>query len=182
MSEEIDTSLSAADIRLRMINSVAASPVANPDNPDMTAELSARENTDDELKDQFGKLLQTAAHADPKHKFLWHRVFRNAMDDRRVASILLMDLYMSTIQSPDKHVMHGDLLSKYMERMEKANAQIIKLSEMVQKSIDMAPRPPDDEEKSLLGLDIYDVLEKNAGKPQTSSSGTKSASSKSNSR
>ncbi len=155
---------------MQMINSVAASPIVDPDRPDIESELSARENTDDELKDQFGKLMQTAVHADPKHKFLWHRIFRNALDDRRVASILLMDLYMATIQSSDKHVMHGDLLSKYMERMEKANAQIIKLSEMIQKSIDMAPKPPDEEEKSLLGLDIYDVLEKNVGKQQNSSS------------
>lgn len=161
--QEMEDDLTATDHRLRMINTIASSPISDPDNPDIDAEMDAREQTDQELVAQFNSLIRKAKSLDPKQKFLWQRVFKNALDDRRVASVLMMDLYINTVQAPDKHVMHGDLLSKYMERMEKANAQIIKLSEMVQKSIDNAPK--EDSDDGLVGQDIYDVLEKNLGKP-----------------
>lgn len=152
------------DYRLRLINSVVVAPLSDPDSPDINTELDTREYIDKELVAMFNGMVRLAEHIDPKQKFLWQRIFKNAIDDRRVASVLLMDLYINTVQSADKHVMHGDLLSKYMERMEKANAQIIKLSEIVQKAIDNAPAPVNDEEKQLLSMDIYDVLEKNTGK------------------
>ena len=151
-----------ADVRLRMINSVVAAPLTDPDNPNVDRELDAREQTDAELVAGLNSLIRQAEHVDPKQKFLWQRIFKNSVDDRRVASILLMDLYIATVQAAEKHVMHGDLLAKYMERMEKANAQIIKLSEMVQKALDSAPKEQPD--KDLVDVDIYDVLEKNPGK------------------
>lgn len=150
------------DTRLRMINAIASAPLSDPDYPDLDGEMVAREQTDQELINQFASLIKKAEFVDEKQKFLWRRIFKNALDDRRIASILLMDLYVNTVQAADKHVMHGDLLAKYMERMEKANTQIIKLSEMVQKSIDSSPTPIED--KEFVNLDIYDVLEKNSGK------------------
>jgi hypothetical protein len=170
MSDEQDetTIPEGADYRLRLINSVVAAPLSDPDSPNINTELDTREYIDKELVTMFNGMVRLAEHVDPKQKFLWQRIFKNAIDDRRIASVLLMDLYINTVQDADKHVMHGDLLSKYMERMEKANQQIIKLSEIVQKAIDVAPAPVHDEEKELLGMDIYDVLEKNSGKPAAS--------------
>jgi len=163
MNDPFDDIEDPSDIRLRMINSVVAAPITDPDNPNIEKELDTREQTDLELIGEFNALVKQAEHLDLKQKFLWQRIFKNAIDDRRIASVLLMDLYIATVQAADKHVMHGDLLSKYMERMEKANAQIIKLSEMVQKAIENAP-PPVVEDERLNSLDIYDVLEKNLGK------------------
>lgn len=171
MSDDNDNALledqNPNDVRLRMINSVVASPLTDPDNPNVDRELDAREQTDTELVAEFNSLIRLAEHVDLKQKFLWQRVFKNAVDDRRVASILLMDLYIATVQAAEKHVMHGDLLAKYMERMEKANAQIIKLSEMVQKALDSAPK--DQPDKDYVDMDIYDVIEKSNGKSAGSS-------------
>jgi hypothetical protein len=46
------------------------------------------------------------------------------------------DLYLQVHGNPEQHVIHGDHLSKYMERMEKANTQLLKLAELVYKAKD----------------------------------------------
>jgi hypothetical protein len=56
--------------------------------------------------------------------------------------------------NPDMHALHGDRLVKYLERMEKANDQILKLTDLVQK-IKMAS----DERKMPKGNDLFDMLE-----------------------
>jgi hypothetical protein len=55
----------------------------------------------------------------------------------------------------ENHVIHGDHLAKYMERMEKANTQLLKLAELVHKAKDKQ-----DAEDLPTGNDLFDRLER----------------------
>lgn len=93
---------------------------------------------------------------DSKIKSLWKQIYLNAISDRTNAMVAYTDLYIKCHGEPDMHAIHGQNLSKYLERMEKSNAQLIKLAEMIEK-VDSAINPPEqnDETKNLVGKDLY---------------------------
>lgn len=88
------------------------------------------ENLDAKLK-TFSDLLDSISTLDDKKKALWLEVYRNAIVDRRAAYTLYLDLLSNVIGSLANHAIHGPNLSKYIERMSRANDQIIKLAELV---------------------------------------------------
>jgi hypothetical protein len=65
------------------------------------------------------------------------------------------DLYLTVHGNPEQHVIHGDHLSKYMERMEKANTQLLKLAELVHKAKDRQ-----EADELPRGNSLFDRLEK----------------------
>ena len=74
---------------------------------------------------------------------------------RRNAYVVWTDLFMAVHGNPEQHVIHGDHLAKYMERVEKANVQLLKLAELVYKAKDKQ------EAESLpSGGALFDRLEK----------------------
>lgn len=79
------------------------------------------------------KDLLTNLDIDPKLKNLWILTYKNALMDRKNALLLWDDLTKSVYGKPEMHTIHGDKLSKYMERAEKANNQLLKLAELIQK-------------------------------------------------
>jgi len=80
----------------------------------------------------FSELL-ASIEMDPKLKTLWKQIYENAVTDRKNAMLVWVDLYVHTHGNPEMHALHGDRIAKYLERMEKANAQLIKLAELVYK-------------------------------------------------
>lgn len=84
----------------------------------------------------FSDLLDSITTVDEKLKLLWKQIYENALIDRRNAYIIWTDLYLQVHGNAEQHVIHGDHLSKYMERMEKANTQLLKLAELVYKAKD----------------------------------------------
>lgn len=78
----------------------------------------------------FASLLSSAS-VDEKLKMLWLQTYTNAVNDRKTAHCVFVDLYSIVIGDEAKYAIQGDRLSKYMERMEKSNAQLLKLSEIV---------------------------------------------------
>lgn len=84
----------------------------------------------------FTELLDSITTVDVKLKLLWKQIYENALIDRRNAYIIWTDLYLQVHGNAEQHVIHGDHLSKYMERMEKANTQLLKLAELVYKAKD----------------------------------------------
>jgi len=103
----------------------------------------------------FSELLDSLVGVDERVKLLWKQIYENALTDRRNAYMVWSDLYMAVHGNPEQHVIHGDHLSKYMERMEKANTQVLKLAELVYKAKDKQ-----EQEELPLGASLYDRLEK----------------------
>jgi len=79
----------------------------------------------------FSALLDTLSSLEEKKKLLWRQIYENAVSDRKNAYILFGDLYKDVHNKPNEHAIMGPILSKYMERLEKSNAQLIKLAEMI---------------------------------------------------
>ena len=81
----------------------------------------------------FTELLDSISSIEEKTKSLWRQIYENAVQDRRNAYLMWSDLYMHVRCNPNEHAIHGQNLARYMERMSKANDQILKLAEMVAK-------------------------------------------------
>lgn len=103
----------------------------------------------------FVDLLDSIDTVDERLKLLWKQIYENALTDRRNAYIVWTDLLMAVHGNPEQHVIHGDHLAKYMERMEKANVQLLKLAELVYKAKDKQ-----EAESIPTGGALFDRLEK----------------------
>jgi hypothetical protein len=97
----------------------------------------------------FVDLLNSLTTIDERLKLLWKQIYENALVDRRNAYLIWTDLYITVQGNPEQHVIHGDHLSKYMERMEKANTQLLKLAELVHKAKDQQEAEEVPDSKSL---------------------------------
>lgn len=107
---------------------------------------------------EFIELLNGISSLDSKMKALWRQIYENAITDRKHANIAYVDLYINCHSKPDMHAIHGPNLAKYLERMEKANGQLLKLAELVDKAKDNANHEDDEP------VNIYDRLLKNKKK------------------
>lgn len=102
----------------------------------------------------FAELLDTIS-MDAKIKTLWKQIYKNAVTDRKNALMVWSDLYMRVHGNAEMHAMHGDRIAKYMDQISKANAQLLKLAELVQrlkdeKEVEELPR----------GNALFDRIEK----------------------
>jgi hypothetical protein len=104
----------------------------------MTIELQdSLEFSDKTLKEKvkdFSALLNQIESIDDKKKQLWKEIYENAVCDRQNAYIMFTKLVMIVQDKSTEHAVHGRNLSSYIERMSKANDQLIKLAELVAKA------------------------------------------------
>lgn len=89
-------------------------------------------NNQKEKSKEFADLLDTITSLEDKKKILWQQIYDNAVRDRENANILFTDLYLATQGKPAEHQLNGPVMAKYIERMSRANDQLIKLSELLQ--------------------------------------------------
>jgi len=82
---------------------------------------------------QFSDLLHTLKELDDKKKILWSEIYDNAVTDRENASILFTDTLMQVKGNAANHNILGPVIAKYLERMSRANDQILKLAELIAK-------------------------------------------------
>lgn len=120
--------------------------------PDI-AEIDNRINS--QLLD-FSGLLDTLSSVEDKQKALWKQIYENAIQDRRNAYVMWSDLYVFVSSNPTEHAIHGQNLSRYMERMSKANDQILKLAEMVSNA------SQEQIEEAFTEEDMYNHIQKTA--------------------
>ena len=111
----------------------------------------------DQKINDFSHLLDDLENLNPKQRLLWKQIYDNAVTDRNNAYLAFTDLYMAVHGKEEQHFKHGTILAKYMERMEKANEQILKLAGLVQKEIEKIEN--DDDEKPLTAEAIYEKSE-----------------------
>lgn len=83
--------------------------------------------------EQFSELLVSLKDLDDKKRILWSEIYENAIDDRENASILFTDTLMQVKGNAANHNILGPVIAKYLERMSRANDQILKLAELVAK-------------------------------------------------
>lgn len=110
--------------------------------------------TDDAEKkiEDFNALLNTI-NLNDKKKELWRQIYANALDDRAHAYMMWQDLAVMSLGDGSKHAIHGQNMAKYMERMSKANDQLIKLAELIANSEEAGEKPmtPDDVYSKIAG-------------------------------
>jgi len=94
--------------------------------------------------EQFGDLLENLTETEDKKKMLWKEAYENALNDRESASFLLNDLLIQVKGSVPLHTSLGSIMSKYLERMSKANDQILRLAELIAKEESKDTISPDD--------------------------------------
>lgn len=80
---------------------------------------------------RFEDLLESIDGLDSKKKVLWLEIYRNALTDRESASILFTDTIMQLKGNAANHSILGPVVVKYIERMSRANDQLIKLAEII---------------------------------------------------
>ena len=93
----------------------------------------------DDVKDKvksFESLIDSIESLQGKKKQLWKEIYENAFIDRMNAYMLFTDAYTSMTGQINDHIQLGAQLSKYIERMNKANDQLIKLAELISKEED----------------------------------------------
>ena len=119
------------------------------------------ENINDKISG-FKKLLEGITSLEDKRKTLWIDVYTNALQDRDYA--LQMYTHLSGFVSADaqQHALHGPNIAKYLERMSKANDQLLKLAELVSSAIEK-----DVEDKAGTREDLYDMFS-NVEEPKVS--------------
>ena len=92
-------------------------------------------DSDTKVKD-FADILDTINNTADKKKLLWKQIYENALVDRQNAYMLFTDAYTIMQSSSSDHVTLGTIMAKYIERMNKANDQILKLAELISKEED----------------------------------------------
>ena len=102
--------------------------------------------------DNFTSLLDSLSTTEAKKKSLWKQIYQNALIDRRNAYILFGDLWNIVAGDANNHSLHGMNMAKYLERMSKANDQLIKLAELVDKQVQ------EEEETNFSDENMYDRI------------------------
>lgn len=104
--------------------------------------------------DDFGDLLESIQNMSEKRKFLWKEIFHNAMQDRS-ASLMMFELAFKTMDSSSAvdHVNISPVLTRYLDKMSKANDQLIKLAELI--------KPLQDESSVITTDDIFSKISGN---------------------
>ena len=99
----------------------------------VSSALQDFDNLQKKAKD-FSEVLSKIEHADAKKKILWKEIYENAILDRQNAHVLFVEAYTTMSQGTTEHATLGATLTKYLERMNKANDQLLKLAEIMNKS------------------------------------------------
>ena len=111
-------------------------------------ELDPIEISDRSIKDRikdFNGLLSQIESINDKKRQLWKEIYENAITDRQNAYIMFTKLVLIVQDKSTEHAVHGRTISSYIERMSKANDQLIRLAELVAKAESVSEKiDPDD--------------------------------------
>lgn len=80
---------------------------------------------------EFSNLLDELESTSDKKKALWKEIYANAITDRNNALLLYNDLCADALLKTINHSLHAPNLAKYIEKMSKANDQLLKLAELI---------------------------------------------------
>lgn len=92
--------------------------------------MSSQTSVIDRVKDFSGLLSEIESLSDKKKK-LWLEIYENAISDRQSAYAMYATLVQISGDKSSEHAIHGKTIATYIERMSKANDQLIKLAELI---------------------------------------------------
>lgn len=109
--------------------------------------------TEDELQKKandlrcknFTAILNKIEDLPPEKRLLWQEIYENAITDRQHGYALYSMLVGICGGSTSEHAVHGRTIIGAIEKMAKANDQIIKLAELIRKA---------EEKENLIDPDI----------------------------
>jgi len=82
----------------------------------------------------FNDLLSEIDNLTDKKKQLWKEIYENALTDRHHAYTVYMSLINIVGDKSSEHAVHGRSLATFIERMSKANDQLLKLADLISKA------------------------------------------------
>jgi hypothetical protein len=85
---------------------------------------------EDRLKD-FSQLLKSIESIDEQKRHLWREVYQNAIADRQNAFIMFKRTVTMVSDNSTQMAVHGRTIEKFLEKMSRANDQLIKLAQLV---------------------------------------------------
>jgi len=100
---------------------------------------------------EFEKILESVTDLDSRKMFLWLEIYNNAKNDRTCASALFTQAYSQLGNTSSEHVTLGSTLVKYLERMNKANEQLLSLANLITREIE--------QQRSIDSDDIFEQIE-----------------------
>lgn len=106
-------------------------------------ELDTR-SQNERVKD-FSQLLEKIQGVDDKKKQIWKEIYENAISDRQNAFVMFVKLATITGDKTNEWAVHGKTMATFLERMGRANDQLIKLAELISRS-DPTAAPIDSDE------------------------------------
>jgi hypothetical protein len=93
------------------------------------AEVTDR-GVEEKIRDFSGLLDQIESLTDKK-KQLWKEIYENAISDRQNAYVMFSELVKIVKDKSTEHAIHGKTIATYIERMSRANDQLIKLADLI---------------------------------------------------
>lgn len=110
----------------------------------LTSALQKIEKIEEKTK-KFEQMLSELVSSDDKKKLLWKEIYENANLDRQNAHVLFVEAYTQMRTGLAEHVAIGATLSKYLERMNKSNEQLLKLADIIARAeVENSKIDPDD--------------------------------------
>ena len=108
-------------------------------------DLKEKQKKQQQKIDTFFELLNDLSNTTDRKKLLWTEIYENALYDRANAEILFNEAYTAMQATSSEHVTLGPILTKYLERMNRSNEQLLKLAELISKAEESSSRiDPDD--------------------------------------
>lgn len=86
--------------------------------------------TDNQRITAFEDLLKGLNVAE-RRRFLWLEIYAHALQDRTYALTMYANCSELVLNDPTQHAIHGPNIAKYLERMNKANDQLLRLAELL---------------------------------------------------
>lgn len=90
-------------------------------------------SVEEKIRD-FRELLEQIESLSDKKRELWRQIYENAISDRQNAYAMFAKLVKIAQDKSSEHAVHGKTIATYIERMSKANDQLIKLAELIAKA------------------------------------------------
>lgn len=112
--------------------------------------------TTEQLKEKlqsFEHLLNSISTLDDKKKSLWLQIYQNAVEDRQCAYSNYTALLAIAQDKSSEWAVHGRNLGVFLERMSKANDQLLKLAELVSRE--------DEKEKEISPDSLFSRIQGN---------------------
>lgn len=107
----------------------------------------------------FDSLLKSISTLEDKKKSLWLEIYQNSIFDRKHAFEQYLLLREICSNKSSEHAVHGKSIATYLERMSRANDQLIKLADMVASAEEKVIKA-----NETSANDVYNIINKKSSK------------------